>query len=84
LSLNLWEEKRVITRASGCPPILAEDKTRAWLKAICPIGSHVRLGSCEYEVLGYAGERILLWVIAPFESRLWIPLGKFLKGAELL
>ncbi|MEM2591716.1 MAG: hypothetical protein QXI60_03935 [Thermofilaceae archaeon] len=62
-------------------PIL-EETTRAWLEAICPVGSHVKLCNCEYEVLGYTNEKVL--VQSPLGHQLWLSLEQFEEQAELL
>lgn len=59
-----------------------EEPTRAWLEAICPVGSRVKLGSCEYEVLSYTNEEVL--VQSPLEHQLWLSLKQFEEQAELL
>ncbi len=62
--------------------VLPEETTRAWLEAICPVGSRVKLGCCEYEVLGYTNEKVLLR--ASFDYLFWLPLDQFEERAELL
>lgn len=62
--------------------VALEETTRAWLEAICPIGSHVKLGTCEYQVLSYTNEKVL--VQSPFGHQLWLSLEQFEEQAELL
>ncbi len=61
---------------------MLEETTRAWLEAICPVGSQVKLGSCEYEVLSYTSEKVLLQT--PMGHRLWLSLEQFEQHAEVL
>ncbi len=60
---------------------LAQETTRKWLEAICPVGSQVKVGSCRYEVLGYTDEKVLLRT--PFEMCICISLDQFEEQAEL-
>jgi hypothetical protein len=61
--------------------VLPEETTRAWLEAICPVGSQVKLGCCEYEVLSYTNEKVLLQ--SPLGHQVWLSLEQFEGQAEL-